>query len=169
MRCLTFAVESIEFESARGRKRKFFFFLSFFPSCQKLYSAITLLYNKLVGRLSYENTSHTTVKGDEQSKFVYTKIDQKAYRGSTGRILPAVRHLGKWPMEYGRLLQTYSFAPPLSLPRVTSLPYNGNKRQGLGELFLECGPRSVRSDFVYRACSSAGRPQRTHRSLGTRP
>ena len=38
------------------------------------------------------------------------KIDEKAHRVSTGHIFPAIRHLGKWPIEYGKLQQTYAFA-----------------------------------------------------------
>ena len=79
LRRLTLAIVSPEFKTSWGQKR----------------NATTPLYNKLVGRLSNENTVFTTVYGDEQSKFVYTKIDKKAYRVNNGSVLPAIHHLGR--------------------------------------------------------------------------
>ena len=86
------------------------FFLSFFPSQQKVYSVITSLYDK---RLSSENTVFTTIWEDKRSKFIHTKIDQKAYRGSTGCVLPAILVSDRWnTRRYCKRMRLHRF--PLS-------------------------------------------------------
>ena len=68
LRYLTFAVGSPEFKTIQDQKCKFVFlllflslFLSFFPSCQELYSAIILLYEKLVRQMLKKNTVLNTI------------------------------------------------------------------------------------------------------------
>ena len=67
-------------------------FSSFFCSCQKLYSAITLLYDKLVGRRSNKNTALIQSR-ETNNRNLHTLKSTSKCRVSTGRVLPAIHHL----------------------------------------------------------------------------